>query len=134
MNALIRALRPLVVAGAVLGVTACGGKLVERTRVTSPDGIVQAVIVERESDATVPTPMELYLVRTNHSLSGEPVVLGDRFENLQVTWREPRFLELRYEKARIFRFTNFWQSSDVDQLRYVVEIRLKPKTDSFALP
>lgn len=124
------------VASAVLlmALVACTGKSSEVGRFKSPDGVVEAVIVERASDATVATPIEVYLVPIGTPVSGEPLLTGDRFENLFLTWREPRLLELRYTKGRVYKFTNFWQSADVDQFRYVVELRLKPSSDSFALP
>jgi len=117
-----------------MALVACTGKSSEVGRFKSPDGVVEAVIVERASDATVATPIEVYLVPIGTPVSGEPLLTGDRFENLFLTWREPRLLELRYTKGRVYKFTNFWQSADVDQFRYVVELRLKPSSDSFALP
>ena len=41
-------------------------------------------------------------------------------------WSKPRKLEIRYDQARIFSFVNFWQSKDVDNFKYVVEVQLVP--------
>jgi len=44
-------------------------------------------------------------------------------EGLEVSWESPRHLGIRYEKARIFNYTNFWLSRDVEHFEYVVAIR-----------
>lgn len=119
---------------ATLVMCACRGELSERARVTSPDGKLQAIVAERSSGATVATPVELYVVPSNGTLSGEPLLVGDRFANLRPVWKGPNFLEVQYDKGRVFKFTNFWQPSNPEQFQFVVEIRLKPSTDSFALP
>lgn len=129
-----RLLSRCAIAITVLIMCACRGGLSERARVTSPDGTLQAVVAERASSATVSTPIELYLVPIYGTLPSEPVLLGDRFENLRVSWKGPTLVEVQYDKGRIFRFTNFWQSSNPEQSQHVVEIRLKPSSDSFSLP
>ena len=45
----------------------------------------------------------------------------------------PRFLELAYQQARIYQFCNFWNSRDVKDFQYVVEIRLTPPQHEFSL-
>jgi len=129
-----RLLSRCAIAITILMMCACRGGLSERARATSPDGMLQAVIAERASGATVSTPIEMYLIPINGTLSGEPVLLGDRFENLRLSWKGPHFVEIHYDKGRIFKFTNFWQSSNPEQSQNVIEIRLKPSSDSFSLP
>jgi hypothetical protein len=96
-------------------------------RVVSPDKLVDAVVVARETDATVLTPTELYIVATGRDWSKEtPVLKGDNFSEMNISWQEPKYLEISYKKARVFNFTNFWNSSAVQDYRYVVELRLSP--------
>ena len=62
------------------------------------------------------------------------VLRGDEFENPRVVWRKARFLEIYYTQAAIGFYKNTWQSFDVDNLRYVVEVRLMPPVGKFAIP
>jgi len=105
----------------------------EVVRVTSPDQVVDAVLVTRAVGATVSTPHELSLVLRGEAVAGEPLLKGDRFEELAVRWREPRFLEVRYKKGRVFAFANFWHSERVQAFEYVVELRLRPTVDGFSI-
>jgi hypothetical protein len=96
----------------------------EITRITSPDLVVDAVLVERAVGATVATPLEIYIVPKGKQASGEPLLRGDRMEKLTLSWKEPRLLEIHYEKGRIFSFQNFWESPDVQNWTYIVEVAL----------
>lgn len=103
----------------------------EIQRQVSPDKLVDVVLVERLTDATVATPTVLFLVASGKEWKGEPpILLGDKFEGLQVIWKRPRFLEVHYRKGRIFSFASFWNSRDVQNFKYDVELRLVPETDS----
>lgn len=103
----------------------------EIQRHVSPDRLVDAVLVERLTDATVATPTVLFLVASGKEWKGEPSrLLGDSFEGLQVIWKRPNFLEIHYKKGRIFSFASFWNSRDVQNFKYEVELRLVPETDS----
>lgn len=103
----------------------------EIQRQVSPDRLVDAVLVERLTDATVATPTVLFLVASGHEWKGEsPILVGNRFEGLQVIWKRPNFLEIHYKKGRIFSFASFWNSRDVQNFKYEVELRLVPETDS----
>jgi hypothetical protein len=105
----------------------------EVSRVTSSDGKVDAILVRGNVDATVPTPYELYIAPKGGKPIGQPVMRGDKFDSLKVAWREPRFLELHYSKGRVFSFTNFWQSADLENWTYIVELRLKPDGEARSL-
>jgi hypothetical protein len=109
------------------GLSSCANRDIVRVRRPSPDGKVEALLVERETGATVATPMLLYIVKAGDTApTGEPVLLGDNFEDLSIKWVEAKLLSVTYRKGRIFKFTNFWESSAVDNWSYVVEIRLDP--------
>jgi len=106
----------------------------EKARVSSPDGVVDAVLIVKETDATVATPSELYVVPKGTKPTKSAMIMrGDYFANVSLKWKEPRFLELHYDTGRVFTFKNFWQSAEVSNNSYVVEIRLKPMRDSFSL-
>ena len=54
------------------------------------------------------------------------VLLADKIGDVRAVWSRPRKLEIRYDQARIFSFANVWQSKDVDNFKYVVEVQLVP--------
>ena len=118
----------LALLGLLLFLDACD--LVEKTevaRIVSPDGRVEAVLVKVEAGATVATSFKVYIVPKGGKASHpNPDFLADHVEGLDLKWQAPRLLVIRYDKARIFRFSNFWHSREVDDFRYEVEIRLAP--------
>jgi hypothetical protein len=119
------------------GSAGCGHNLQidkELSRISSPDGVVDAVLITIPTHATVATPLELHLVRKGGRPSETTLALrGDHFNNVSLKWKDTKFLEVQYETLRIFTFQNFWSSKDVSNFSYVVEIRLKPTRDTFAL-
>jgi hypothetical protein len=94
--------------------------------VASPDRRVEAVWVrDSGGGATVSTSYKLFIVPTGGTPTrGHELLLAEKVSNLQITWREPKRLEVSYDKARIYRFFNYWQDRDLDDFRHVVEIRL----------
>ena len=56
----------------------------EAARVTSPDKIVDAVLMKRNVGATVGTPFEVYIVPIGQRPAGEPLIRGDKFEALEL--------------------------------------------------
>lgn len=126
-------LATVIVSAGVLGLVRCTAPLKAATqteilRVVSPDSIVDAVVTRNSAGATTSNVFRIFVVPR-----GQPVPSDERLErfradkvsSLCVEWRRPRLLELRYDRARIFRFTNFWNSRDVQQFQYVVELRLE---------
>ena len=126
--------RAVVALTLCLGMYGCSPVLVEKQRIESPDRKVDAVVVEKQTDATVSTPTEIFLVPRGSKPSGEPQLRGDRLEGLTVSWATPRLLVIKFTRGRIFNYTNFWQSTDVEKSSYVVEIRLLPENEGFAVP
>jgi hypothetical protein len=114
--------------------TACGKPPVrEIARIQSPDAVVDAVLAERAVGATVATPSEVYIVPHGGKLKGEPLLRADSMRDLKLSWKQTRFLEMHYSKGRVFSFTNFWESADVQNWKYVVELRLMPASDDYSL-
>ncbi|HEY7766562.1 hypothetical protein [Longimicrobium sp.] len=103
---------------------------VEVARVTSPDSIVDAVATVGSADATTASVHRVYIVPR-----GAPVPSGGDLEafradyvtGLGLAWTRARMLEIRYDTARIFHFANSWNSREVDDFRYEVEVRLMPR-------
>ncbi len=97
----------------------------EIKRISSPDLRVEAVLVEANGGATVSTINKIYLLEKGAKidLNTEPVFLSDHQIGVDIAWKENKNLFINYEKARIFKFTNFWNPS-LDNWNYVVEISL----------
>lgn len=105
----------------------------EITRVISPDSLVDAVVVE-QTNALTDTFYRVHIVPLNgKQKEGHEIFRADGIIDLNVKWLHPKLLEISYDKARIFQFSNFWQSSEVKDFSYVVEIRLAPKDSLWSL-
>lgn len=99
----------------------------EVSRTLSPDGRVEAIIDEVNGGATTSLAYALYLVpegTKNLPSQKYAVFVADHIEGLSVNWVEPRLLDLTFRDARIFTFSNFWESADVDSFNYVVKLHL----------
>ena len=118
---------------AVLAVVGgCASESEELWRITSPDSRVDAVFIQvGGGGATVGFSYQLFIVPrgAKPNTTGE-LLLADKIGNVSAVWSKPRKLEIRYDQARIFSFVNFWQSKDVDNFKYVVEVQLVPSGPS----
>jgi hypothetical protein len=105
----------------------------EIMRVESPDSKVDAVVVTGDGGATTRTYTYIFLVphngKTDQNDDHDLMFIGDLVSNLKVSWKEPRFLEIYYDEAEIYKFSNIWQSHGVDDFHHVVELRLFPQKD-----
>ena len=115
----------------------------EVKRIRSPDSSVEALLLTGDAGATTATRTYLYLVPSGSRLDAKKeaesnlnkaVFVADHLKNLTVDWRNPRLVEIGYEEARIHHFRNEWSHRDIQEYRYVVELRLAPTTNEFALP
>ena len=102
----------------------------EHYRVKSPDGEVDAVLMKSDGGATTSFSYSLFLLpkgtsRKKLSLDYSQLI-ADRAESLKITWIENKILQIDCKSARIFRFSNFWQSKEIQDYRYIVEIRISP--------
>ena len=106
----------------------------EVARVLSPDGLVDAVLTRGNYGATVDYVYRVHLVRAGGATTpDDAVVVADHVVEPAISWVHPKFLTFSYQEARIFGFRNFWQSEEVQNSFYIVEIRLKPATDNYSL-
>jgi hypothetical protein len=116
----------LIAVMAVVG--GCASESEELWRVTSADSRVDAVFIQvAGGGATVGFVYKLFIVPrgAKPNKTGE-LLLADKIGDVRAVWSKPGKLEIRYDRARIFSFVNFWQSRDVDNFKYVVEVQLVP--------
>ena len=109
---------------------------VELERIASPDGRVEALFY-RNADyggATSGYTYSLYIVKTGEAPDTDHHLMGvDRIEDLEISWRDNKILDISYKYARIWGFTNWWHSPDIDDFSYVVEIHLNPLDENHFL-
>jgi hypothetical protein len=101
---------------------------IEYYRTESPDGEVDALLMQSNGGATTSFSYDLFIVpkgQTAQKLSLDYSQFGaDKVKDLKIAWIENRILQIDCKKARIFRFSNFWQSEGVQNYNYIVEIRI----------
>jgi hypothetical protein len=113
----------------------------EIERVKSPDGIADAVLVRGGGGATTGLNFSVFLVPSGTKFDEKAswfereraLFSADHHEGLQLAWRKPKFLEIRFAKARISQFSNFWHSQEVQNYSYAVELRLVPLDENSSL-
>jgi hypothetical protein len=99
----------------------------EIDRISSPDFLVDAVLIQANAGATTSFIFEVYLVPKGNDVPPENYVLfrGDKMKGLTIRWTQAKLLEIQYEQGQIFHFSNFWISRNVQNFKYRVEILLK---------
>jgi hypothetical protein len=110
----------------------------EESRVTSPDGTLDAVMIyESYGGAVGGIDWYAYIVRKGKTVSSgqKPVFGSDDLTGEKMVWKQPHLLEIRYDKADIEQFRNLWGLHEVEDVGpsgerdYGVEIRLAPSSD-----
>ena len=128
-------------------VSSCGNFIIgeqgfeEIARVKSPDGIVDAILIENNGGATTSYGYSVFIVPSGMKFDKESPMFkserelftADHPKGLQLEWSKPKFLEIKYDKARIFGFRNSWHSQEVQNYQYTVELRLVPSDESSLL-
>lgn len=96
-------------------------------RVTSPDGVIDAVWVETDAGATTGYAYRLYIVprAVQPSKRMKAIFVGDLMDGVVIRWVHSGLLEISYSKAAISYFSNVW----VNPPR-AVEVQLKLTSDS----
>lgn len=95
----------------------------ESSRITSSDGRIDAVMVKTNCGATTGYSYNIFIVPKGKQPSdNDSVFSSDKTEDLNISWASSSELLITYREARIFQFTNFWQSEDIDNFNYVVSI------------
>lgn len=88
----------------VLGtnLTACANQITELQRATNASKSLDAVVAVKETDATVATPTEIFVVPSGQKAKDNPVFRADNIEGLVVSWENESNLIIRAKKARVF--------------------------------
>ncbi len=94
----------------------------EINRKTSKDGKVDALITEVNCGATSSYSYRVNIVPKDSDITDDYVYLSDKTSGLDISWKGIKNLSITYNEARIFKFTNFWQSKEVDNFHYIVSI------------
>ena len=120
-----------LVLSCVAFVLGCSASHEEQVRLVSPDRRVEAVWVQINAGATTDFFYHLYIVPFGDKTKrGTERLVADRVSNLKISWRESKRLEVSYDAAWIYSFHNYWHNRNVDNYKYVVEIRLSPNKAS----
>ena len=104
---------------------------VETERIKSPDGKAEAVLVDSDVGATSAYIFYVYIVEAGEEIAEEdkPVFSAYSIKGQKISWLKDRFLEIKYEKAKISNFSNYEYPLS-EESDYLVEIRQTPTEDS----
>ncbi len=119
---------------AVLFVLSACTERKEVARFVAPDSAVDAIVVESDCGAPCSTTYSIGVVPRGKAPDEKGAVFSaDHVDSLRVHWLEAKRLEIAYDSARIHHFSNYWQSKDVQDHRYVVEVRVAPRSTVWSL-
>jgi hypothetical protein len=108
----------------------------EISRVTSPDGAVDAVMERSNCGAPCSFGYSVSVVAKNGAAIRDPlqqVFIADDMVNAQIRWNEPHLLSVSYDKARIYSFSNVaYPFRESGNWRDPVEIHLVPSSARFS--
>ncbi len=102
-------------------------------RETSPDRIVDVVWFRQNAGATTGYSYCLMILPFNEKFTEAEggtekwIFIVDKVQDLKVKWIGNKKLLIQYEKGRVFKYSNFWQSQQVENFKYTVEIFLVQK-------
>lgn len=106
---------------------------VEIERLTSPDRVVDAVVTRINPGATASFHYKVYIVPVGANIGNRtPKVEADKVINddgqygFTLEWQDVKLLQIKYRSARIYHFSNFWLSKEVQNYNYIVTIQLNP--------
>ncbi len=95
----------------------------EKLRRTAPDGRLDAIVVERGTDATAASPTQIFIAPKGEAIKpdtkAEPVLVADCVVKAEVTWASSGRLQVDLQGGRIFRHLPMHQPGGV-----VVQVRL----------
>jgi hypothetical protein len=117
--------------------------LSEDTRVTSPDGKLDAVLI-REDGGDAPSGFEWHVFivakgRAPEIHRSKEIFRASTLTNERLAWSQPHLLEIHFGAANIEQFRNLWGLYEIQDVgsqgehNYLVEIRLVPSSNGFSL-
>lgn len=119
---------PLLIAVLAIGCT--GNRERQVAGVKSNDGRVRAILVEVITPATV---AKQYIVRLEAGnaqsdilVKLDKVTMSANNDVPILLWTHADRLDIRYEKAHVWQFTNFWNSRELENFNRTIELRLAP--------
>lgn len=116
-----------------------GSDLTELSRVTSPNGQLDAVLTqELYGGAVGGVDSNVFIVRKGAPVkmaTAHTILQADPFTNAKLVWKQDHLLQIHYDRAHIEQFRNLWGLHEVEDVGstgerdYEVEIRLDPLAD-----
>lgn len=95
----------------------------EISRASSPDKRVDAVVTKGNCGATTSYSYRVSVVQAGKiPVESDMIFFADKTESVSVSWQAPKKLVVSYKEARIFKFTNFWSSKELDNFQYIVSV------------
>lgn len=111
------------------------GHLTETTRATSPDGKLDAVLIEEEWGGAVGGfNWYVYIVPKGKSAPRDDknaLFVADELTGEQIVWNKSYLVEIHYDKARIMSFRNICGATENENED--VELRLVPASPDYSL-
>ena len=115
-------------------------KVVEQSRVTSPNGQLDAVFLQDFYGGAVGggVDSEVYIVRKGAPVkldTAHTILQADPFTKTKLVWKQDHLLQIYYDVAHIERFRNLWGLHEVENVGstgerdFDVEIRLEPLSE-----
>lgn len=95
-----------------------------KSRVANVDGTLEAVIVELQSDVTVPKPTHVYIVPRGKSEYQSQVFSCTNVKNLQTEWKNNSTLLVKCDSAKVFNLQKCFEL-DSSGSHYVVNVMVQ---------
>ena len=116
--------RSVVLASVLLGAAGCG-RYEEILRLPSPDGLVEAVVVEVEAGGGNPFVYQVHVVaRGARWQKGRERLIYTDPVRFRVAWADARHLELCYDDAHIYPSANRPEAKPGQSPQDLVEVKL----------
>jgi hypothetical protein len=126
---------PYIISNAIGWALFGSGSGHEMSRKTSPDGVLDAVVIENDPGAMSSFIYYLYLVPKGEKVSShsDPYIVNtSEGEELKTNWQKPHFLEVSAGDSHIKWFANLWYSKRVPN--YYVELKLTTGDEDYLRP
>jgi hypothetical protein len=118
--------------------------VVEQSRITSPDGKLDAVFLQSFYGGALGGGVEsdVYIVRKGVPVkmdSARRILQAEPFTGATLVWKQDHLLQIQYDIAHIEQFRNLWGLWEIENVGsagehdFEVEIRLAPLTGDFSL-
>jgi len=121
-----------------------GSDVTELSRVTSPNGQLDAVLTQDFYGGAVGGGVDsnIYIVRKGSPVkmdTAHTILQADPFTQGKLVWKQDHLLQIYYDVAHIEEFRNLWGLHEVEDVGstgerdFEVEIRLEPLSGDFSM-